>query len=242
VICIGGSDSQRHYAEVFSLSWSRGKIHTTDLPSLPKPCANMCGAILGNKIYIAGGLENPDSTNALKIFWSFNLKKPEAGWRELEPWPGPERMLAVAGAMNGKFYIFGGADLKKGVDGKLVREWLRDAYCFTPGKGWKRIADLPRAAVAAPSPAPILDNSLLVLGGDDGSQVDTPPTEHRGFPHDILAYEIKTDSWKKIGEMPFALVTTPSANLNERIIIPGGEARPGIRSANVWAGLPIRLH
>lgn len=240
VICIGGSDSRQHRAEVFSMSWSKGKIHFKTLPSLPKPCANMCGALVGNKIYVAGGLETPDATNALQIFWSFDLEKPDAGWRELETWPGRERMLAVVGVLDGAFYLFGGAALQKGADGKLVREWLRDAYCFTPGKGWKRLADLPRAAVAAPSPAPVLGDSLLILGGDDGSQVNTLPIEHRGFPRDVLSYNPKLNAWEKMDEMPFGLVTTPSANWNGRIIIPGGEAKPGIRSTEVWAATPVR--
>lgn len=240
VICIGGSDNKQHHENIFTLSCVNGKIQIARLPDLPKPCANLCGALVNEMIYIAGGLEKPDSTNALKTFFALDLKKPDAGWKELEPWPGPERMLAVAGVANGKFFLFGGASLKKGADGKVVREWLRDAYCFTSSQGWKRLADLPRPAVAAPSPASFVGNKLLILGGDDGAQINTPPTEHHGFPRDVLAYDVKTDSWEKLSEMPFGLVTTPSVNWNKQIIVPGGEARPGIRSTEVWAGSLIR--
>jgi len=240
VICIGGSDARQHYADVFLMSWSKGEIHFKTLPKLPKPCSNMCGALLENKIYLAGGLETPTATNALQTFWSLDLNNTKAGWKELEPWPGRERMFAVAGAFDGAFYLFSGAALQKGTDGKLVREWLRDAYCYTPGRGWKRIADLPRAVVGAPSPATILGDSLLILGGDDGSQVNALPTEHRGFSRVVLSYNPKLNEWKKISEMPFGLVTTPSVNWNGRIIIPGGEARPGVRSTEVWDGTPVR--
>jgi N-acetylneuraminate epimerase len=240
VICIGGSDARQHSSEVFLMTWSAGRMQTRALPALPKTCANMCGALLGDTIYIAGGLEKPDSTNALKTFWSLYLGKPDAGWKELEPWPGPGRMLAVAGVQNGSFFVFGGAALRTGVDNKPVREWLRDGYRFTPGKGWKRIADLPRAAVAAPSPAPAFDKAhLLLVGGDDGTQVNVPPTEHRGFPAEMLAYDTQADAWTNLGDTPFALVTTSSAHWNGRIIIPGGEKRPGIRSTEVWASSPL---
>jgi N-acetylneuraminic acid mutarotase len=83
-------------------------------------------------------------------------------------------------------------------------------------------------------------DSLLVLGGDDGAQVDFPPTEHRGFPRDVLAYDATTDSWTTMDELPFGLVTTPSVNWNGRIVVPGGEARPGVRSTEVWAASPVR--
>ena len=60
-------------------------------------------------------------------------------------------------------------------------------------------------------------------------------SDHRGFRRDILAYDLSSAKWSSIGETPFALVTTPVIEWNGRIVIPGGEARPGIRSAEVWS-------
>src|SRR5687767_8876394 len=59
VICIGGSDANQHYRDVFRLEWIDGEIKTTDLPPLPVPLANAVGALVGNTIYIAGGSESP---------------------------------------------------------------------------------------------------------------------------------------------------------------------------------------
>lgn len=237
VICIGGSDAQQHHGEVFSLSWTNGEIHMQTLPSLPQPCANMCGALLGNTIYVAGGLENPNATNCLRTFWALDLAKPEERWKVLEPWPGGERMLSTAAVQDGSFFLFGGAALKKNPDNKLVREWLSDGYRFTPGKGWKRVADLPHPVVAAPSPAPAAGrNSILVLGGDDGQQVNVGPEQHKGFPRETLVYHLDSDTWSTRENMPFGLVTTPCTQWNGKIIVPGGEQRPGVRSTEVWAG------
>ncbi len=237
VVCIGGSDAQRHYADVLLLRWENGEIKTSPLPSLPKPCANFSGAVLGNTIYVAGGIETPASTNALKTFWSLDLGLAQSQWRELEPWPGPARMLAVAAVQDKSFFLASGAEMSGDAQGKPVRRYLNDAYRYQPGQGWKRVADLPRAAVAAPTPAPAPGQStFLVLGGDDGSLVNFQPLDqHPGFPKTILAYHTITDTWKPLGEMPAAHVTTTMARWNGGWVMPAGEVRPGVRSPAVWS-------
>ncbi len=237
IVCIGGSDAQRHYADCFLLAVEGNVARTSSLPALPRPCANACGALLGRSIYVAGGLEEASDAVALKTFWALDLDHIDQGWQELDPWPGEGRMLATAGVQDGAFHLFGGAALLAGSDGAPVRRWLRDCYRFVPGRGWQRIADLPRAVVAAPSPAPAIGQThLLVLGGDDGKQVNDPPQTHRGFGREVLAYHTDTGTWSVQGKLPFSLVTTLVVRWNERIVVPGGEAKPGVRSVEVWSG------
>lgn len=235
LVCIGGSDARQHHASTFLLKWGKGRLETESLPPLPEPRANACGALLGNTVFVFGGTERPDATNAANTLFSMNLSSKRPGWRELEPLPGPGRILATAAAHTGSFYVFGGAALQTGPDGKPAREWLREAWRFTPGQGWKRLADLPRAAVGAPSPAPVVNERLLLLGGDDGSQSHTAPHDHKGFCGDMLAYDPETDRWKRLDDLPFALVTTPVVHWQKRWIVPGGETRPGVRSTEVWS-------
>ena len=237
VVCIGGSDSQQHNAECFLIEWRDGRIVTTALPALPRPCANMCGALVGKVIYVAGGIEKPDATVALKTFWKLDLASAAPRWEELDPWPGPERMLAVAGVVGDSFFIFSGAKLRASADGKPVREFLRDAYRFTPGKGWKRLADMPRAAVAAPTPALNAGGSrVLIVSGDDGSKVDFQPVrEHPGFPRDVLAYDAERDVWSIAGEVLFSRATVPVVRWLGRDVFPNGEVRPRVRTPEVWA-------
>ena len=244
VVCIGGSDAQRHYADVFLLEWRDDRIETTALPALPEPCANMCGALLGNAIYVAGGTGRPDATEALKRFWKLDLSAADPRWETLDPWPGPGRMLGVAGTAQGAFHLFGGASLKPGADGKAVREYLRDAYAYHPGKGWKRLADMPRPAVAAPSPAIAAgDSHLLVVSGDDGSKVDFQPVRgHPGFPRDVLSYDVRQDAWSRAGDSPFSRATAPVVRWLGRDVIANGEVRPRVRTAEVWALQVRRAH
>ena len=237
VVCIGGSDPNQHYLDCFRLRWQQGKLETAKIPSLPKPCANACGALLDNTIYVAGGLESPTATETLTTFWSLDLSDTTAQWQQLEPWPGPARMLSTAVVQGGSFFLCSGADLKTGADGKAVREYLRDAYRYEPKRGWKRITDLPRAAVAAPTPAPAYgESTFFILGGDDGTLVDfKPPEKHPGFPKTILEYDIVSDRWRNVGEMPVGHVTTSIVGWQDRWIMPTGEVRPGKRSPSVWS-------
>jgi len=240
VVCAGGSDLERHYRDSFLLRFVGGSFETVVLPSLPQPMANGCGAVLGNVMYVAGGIEEPNSTNALRTFWALDLASAEPAWRELEPWPGPGRMLAVAAVQNGAFYLISGASLSGDAEGKPVRRYLTDAYSFRPGSGWKRLADLPRPAVAAPSPAPALGTSqILILSGDDGTKVGFQPLDqHPGFAKDVLAYDTTSNTWTKVGEVPCTQVTVPAVAWHGRHAIPNGEIRPGVRTAEVWSVRP----
>jgi N-acetylneuraminate epimerase len=236
VICIGGSDETRHHTEVFRMRWADGALRFEDLPRLPKPCANSCGALVGRTIYVAGGIETPTATKAMHTFWALDLDALQAGWKELEPWPGPERMFGVAGALDGSFYLFSGASLSPDPEGKPLREFLRDAWRFTPGKGWTRLADLPRAAAAAPSPAPAFGSRLLVLSGDDSKNVFFQPVEkHPGFPRDALAYDTGADAWSVLDNVPFSRATVPAVRWLDRFVIPNGEERPRVRTPEVWS-------
>lgn len=236
VACLGGSDPQRHYADCFLMRWVNGRLEFSPLPPLPKPVANFCGAQLGNILYVAGGIETPNSTTALHTFWALDLGLAQPQWQELPPWPGAGRMLAMAAVQDKAFFLIGGTSLAPDAQGKPARAYLQDAYRFEPGRGWIRVADLPHPVVAAPTPAPALGpSSILILGGDDGSLVNfTPLDRHPGFPGAVLSYDTITNTWRTSGKMPVAHVTTPLVRWGDSFVMPSGEVRPGVRSPQVW--------
>lgn len=266
VLCIGGSDARQHHTDAFILTWTLGTPATptvlgstntrvsrekpdtpripgkpgvltrTDLPPLPRPVANACGAIVGSTVYIAGGLAEPTATSTLHTFYTLDLSAPSKGWRELPSWPGPPRMLGVAASFNGEFYLFSGTDLSPGPDGKPVRAYLKDAYRFSPSGGWRKLPDLPRSTVAAPTPAAVIGGRIAILSGDDGSKVNFQPLEdHPGFPHDTLLFEPLTGRWTSHGDWKLPAVTTPLVQWAgaKGWVVPGGEIRPGVRTPRV---------
>ena len=214
-----------------------GRAETSLLPALPAPAANISGAVVNGRIYLAGGQETADAGEAAGHFWSLEARSSghTAGWRVERTWPGPGRILAAVAGCGDSLYLMGGASLRRQADGSVIRQYLRDAFRFHPREGWKRIADLPLPSVAAP--AVCWSGVPLLLGGDDGSLAGVKLAEgvrHPGFNPTVLAHDSRTNRWQSGDRLPEALVTTGAAVVPGGVVIPGGEDRPGSRSAAVW--------
>ncbi|MDQ3279376.1 MAG: galactose oxidase [Bacteroidota bacterium] len=252
LLLIGGSNEAGHVADVFLVRYCNQKVELTTMPSLPFALANSSGAQVGNKVFVAGGLATPSSPSSEKKFLCLDLDEENGKWKELPPWPGPSRMLAVAGADDNNFFLFSGTEL---VDGK--RAYLKDAYSFSEQKGWTRLADLPLSVVAAPSPAFLSSKKeLFIFGGDSGKDAAIAATlkeKHPGFNTEILRYKVKEDVWSIAGNVfthkkenavtapnnsIWAPVTTTLAVWKNKIVLPGGEVRPGTRTPRVLTAKP----
>lgn len=236
VVCAGGGDASGHWREVFLLMWDGRRLHTKTLPALPAPSAFGSGAAVGSKVYLFGGLARPDATTASASFWMLDLAADSPAWQELPPCPGPARMLAQAGSAGGEFYVCGGVSLHAGPDGKAIRTYLADAYAYAPAKGWRKLADMPHAVAAAPSPMPVAPaGELLVISGDDGTRAHLVGPDHPGFKQEVLAYDSVRDLWEKAADAPISRATAPTACWRGWWIVASGERKPGYRSPEVWA-------
>ncbi|MBO9617702.1 MAG: galactose oxidase [Niabella sp.] len=234
LLCIGGSNAAGHSAAVLLLQLKAGKLQTDTLPPLPLPLANTCGALVGDKIYVAGGITAPDAKSTSAAFFELDLSKglKNAKWKALPAWPGPSRMLGVAAAVDNCFYLFSGAQLANG-----QRVYLRDAYRFSKRSGWMKIADLPHPVLAAPTPLLHDKQHIFLLGGDDGSNAGKDLREaHPGFSKQLLAYDYRKNKWSVLPakmDVPFVPVTTTAVLWKGQWVVPGGEIKPGIRTPMV---------
>ncbi len=236
MLCIGGSDSKKYYAECFLVALENNQLKLSPYPSLPKPCANMCGMKIGDLVYLAGGTAAPDSAKALHNFWCLNLNDVKAGWKVLEPWPGLWRMLSVCASDGENFYLFSGAALALNSMGKVERTYLSDAFVFNPKDGWKKLPPMPRPCTAAPSPAIFNKGSIQLFSGDDGKLVDFKPKQsHPGFPKSVMIFDPNSNLWRK--DLPFHLsrATAPLTSWHGLNVLISGEVRPGIRTPEIWS-------
>ncbi len=239
VLIIGGGNADRNFADVWMMSLADGKASFRALPALPAPLAQMTGAIVGRHVHVAGGINKPDATTAWAGHYLLDLGALHKGWQMMPALPAPGRILATAAAVENAFYLFGGCSLATDAAGKPARTYLRDGWRFAADR-WTRVADLPRAAAGAASPAPVADHSVFVVSGDDGTQGGlVSPADHRGFTGEILRYDATHDTWHHAGTLDVpAPVTLPTAPWRDGFIFFNGEIRPGVRTRQVFLFRP----
>lgn len=208
VICIGGSDSQRHYSECFFLTEIDSQWVCLPLPPLPLPLANACGTIVHDSLVVFGGLEHPNAATCSNVGWKLKLEPSKFAelkhsrelakqttypwnWEPLPSFSSTGRMLSTAACYEDRFWVLGGVELVDGDNGKPKRKYLSECWSLrieeleqeTERAKWVREMDLPVPLAASPSPALVVESGLWLLGGDDGSQVGQKPSVHRGFSH-----------------------------------------------------------
>jgi N-acetylneuraminic acid mutarotase len=237
VVLIGGGDAVRHFRDVWRLTLAAdGNPVFGKLPDLPTALAQMSGALVGRRIHLCGGIEKAEATAATNAHWMLDLDALDKDWQKLPELPAAGRILATAAALDDGFYFMAGCSLAPDAAGKPLRTLLRDAWKFSEGR-WSRIADLPRVLVASGSPAPVAGDSILLVSGDDGSQVGlASPDDHTGFSREVLRYDAGPDRWSSAGELgvppPVTAAVTP---WKDEFIFFNGEVKPGVRTPQVFA-------
>lgn len=250
VWCVGGGDATEHVRSTMAIAWDAAartvRIEPDALPPLPRAMSLGGGVLVGNRLYVAGGLDAPSATEALGMFCSIDLAEPpaERRWREHPTWPGPPRILPTLGTVAGRVYLVSGAALVPDAaagGAAVTRRFLTDAHAFDPGTDtWRSIASCPVPLVAAPGPAIPLDRARLVfLPGDDGElffRQKELAGRHPGFPRQIYLYDTAANVWHRFGSVPDSIraaAVTPTVSWRGGFIVPSGEVQPGVRSPQV---------
>ncbi|MBO9154712.1 sodium/solute symporter [Chitinophaga sp. GCM10012297] len=234
VLVLGGTDGKTRSDKVFLISWDPAseKISIdTAFPRLPRPLSSPSAAKIGHHIYVAGGQDENDRPQ--QVFWKLDLS-PEGGgqWQPLDVWPGAARFGAAMTAQgNGEYdclYFFGG----KGAAG-----YLKDAFSYDPRRNkWKPIAALPRAAFYSPV-VPLGQTHALLFSGSDGHDAEKAVElgDNYHMTKEVLAYHTITNTWTVFSNMPAGVAGAAVVNWNNKLLVVGGELRPGVRTSQVQA-------
>ena len=229
VLCIGGCDASDCTDQVSLLTLDGDRPRFTPWPSLPRPLANAAGALVGHRIYVAGGIEQVGGgTAATRNFFMLDLHDRGRGWQELPPWPGPARAFAVAASQSDGFdncfYLFSGRDFS----GDSPWTVHKDGYRYNPRLGsWDRLeGEFP---VMAGTAAPFGTNHILLIGGRNGTNSDDRM---------LRLYHTITETLTEVPvsdeiDLP---VTTNVLPDDDGILITSGEIRPGVRTPVLLRG------
>ena len=262
IVYVGGDNENGISAKAYLLSWNtkKEKPEFKSLPDLPVSVTAPAVAANGNTVYVLCGDEAKNSS-AKCFYIDLDDKKPT--WKQL---PDAPIALAngMAVFQNKKLYLIGGRT--KTASGISDLHNTNFVYGFKTQK-WSSLANISDGEKTTPFTASaafaVGKKQIILAGGDKGDvfhQIETflsliakASTDeekakltkeknelvmhHQGFSTDVLLYDIKTNRWTKIGNLPVAAqVTTAATKWDDDLVISSGEIRPGVRSPKIIIG------
>ena len=267
VVYAGGENdlgiSDRAYLITFNSPNSPVKIHP--LPNLPLALTNTALTYLDNVIYAVGGDEAKSTSSC---FFSLDLRDKKRKWKTLPDLPiALANSVAVAqkGADGSNIYVVGGrTKTLSGISDLHNTVFIFNPRTQSWASGAPIADGTQTTNFSAGTGLAVSENNLLIMGGDNGEifhQIETYlsliakaqtaeekaelttkknllSTTHKGFYRGILSYNTLTNSWLKIGELPFpARVTTTATQWGKDIILSNGEISPGVRTPDIMLGV-----
>lgn len=266
IVYVGGENENGISNKCFLLNWNSEKqcINVRPLPNLPVALTNIAVANIDNVVYAAGGDEAKNSSNS---FLSLDLNDSNAQWKTLAPMPislANATAIAQIGKDGKEIFIIGGrTKTASGISDLHNTVFAFDPQ----KQSWRECANISdrktTTNLSAACGVALSNNEILIAGFDNGKvfhQIETFIAEianaktlgekekltneknnlsvhHKGFDKRILLYNTISNTWTKIGELPFpAQVTTTAAMWENNIVISNGEIKPGIRTPNVMIG------
>lgn len=262
VVYAGGENDGGISKKAFLLNWDAAKkdIAIKPLPDLPVALTNVGLTAIGYTVYAIGGDQEKSSSSAV---YSLNLHHDNQTWQSLTALPEP-LANAVVVAQTGAIYVIGGRtktasgiSTLRGTAYVFHPEQSTWQACAPISDGKRQTNFSAGAGVA------ICDDQILITGGDNGEvfhQIETyisaisksnDPEQkakltaeknalsinHKGFYRAMLLYHIPTNTWTKIGNLPFpAQVTTTATKWGNDILLSNGEVKPGVRTPNIMLG------
>ena len=239
LLVLGGTDGQTLSDQVFFVFWDSAKCQIaidTNYMDLPYATAGLSAANTGDHIYIAGG-RTEDRAFSLN-FWRYPLSKPgiisETRWEVLEPWPGPDRagasLVVQSIGQQTYLFLFGG----KGMD------YHSDAYSFDPKRNtWEVLPAMPRPAYFSSAVA-VNEEYIFVFSGSDGHDAADAIAlqEDYHMVKDTYAYHTTSKTWTRMNDISIGVAGASAVKWQEKILLIGGELRPGVRADIIQIGEP----
>ena len=189
------------------------------LPPAPTPRAAHAAAVVGHRLYVAGGANDTGSLDTLEVY-DFRRRR----WRRGPSFPGPARNHTTGVASGGRFYVLAGRDAVN----------LADAERYDPKRRrWQRLPDLrtPRGGIAS---ARLRDGRIIVFGGEDFAGSGTSTIE------EVELFDPRTRRWSRLPDMRTPRHGLGGAALGNRVFALEGGPSPGFAFSDALEFLDVR--
>jgi N-acetylneuraminic acid mutarotase len=217
------------------------------------PAHHLALTELNGKIYVFGGF-TAGTVNNLAAWQpvnnAFEYDPVKDSWKALAPMP-TRRGAAVAGTVNGKIYVIGGASTVPGATNPSIHPTIAHRVLATVEE-YDPESNTWRARANMPTPrnhtgAGVINGKIYVIGGRIGAAFIGPSSNLSN----VEAYDPATDTWSG----PLAKMPTPRSGLdvgvyNGRMYVAGGEFQNAVEqtayrvfeaydpATNSWSVLP----
>lgn len=266
VVYVGGENENGLSNKAFILKWnaSKNEVERKSLANFPVAITNIGLTNIGNIVYAIGGDEVTKSSD---LFLSLDLNSVNPQWKTLPKLPVAlaNSVVVVQKDKEGThIYVIGGrtktltgiSDLHNTTFAFNIKNQIWESRAnISDGENTTNFSAGAGIAVG--------NHYIIILGGDNGeifhkietylsqmaqtnsaeekaqlaAEKNLLNTNHNGFYKGILLYNTLTNSWSKMGDLPFfAPVTTTAILWNNKIVLSNGEIKPGIRTPNVMLG------
>ncbi|AEE51151.1 SSS sodium solute transporter superfamily [Haliscomenobacter hydrossis DSM 1100] len=266
ILCIGGENERGPIKSVFLLRWNAAarKVEFQNYPDLPFPLSNLAASQIGNKVYVVGG-ENSEGASKQVLCLDLSAAQPRWDMLPPAPQALSHTVLvSQSNGEYPCLYLLGGRTRQTSGISTLhnsVYQYDPKKSQWITLSPIRTSADTSITLSAAMGVAQGA-TSILLFGGDRGtvftqieqlnaalarrnSALEKASLQthkealldaHPGFNKDVLLFNTVTKAWTKVGELPYAPVTTAAVKWGEDIFIPSGEVRPGVRTTQILAG------
>jgi N-acetylneuraminic acid mutarotase len=184
----------------------------------PTPRAAQAAAVVGHRLYVAGGANSHGSLRSLEVY-DFRRGR----WQRGPSFPGPRRNHTTGAASGGRFYVIAGRDMRNltAVDryDPRRRTWRRVAPMLTP-RGGIASARLPDGRIV------VFGGELLVPGGTTIKQVEV--------------YSPRRNRWRRLPDMLTPRHGLGGVSFGRRVYAIEGGPQPGFHFSNAIESLLVR--
>jgi N-acetylneuraminate epimerase len=253
IVYAGGEGPGGLSSRVWLLKNQDDSLLLSRLPDLPQALTNAAACAYQNHLYVAGGESLSGVSNRI---YTLNLDDTAGGWKELSPVPYAVSHACFQFRNNQnkpELVLIGG---RRKTDADTSELYKHCSIYDLQSDSWKEGPALP-VALSAALAVTTEDQRILLFGGDDGrtfSRVEallgqisraedsTQRAElveqknqllrnHPGFQRTIYQLSLTENTWTGAGILPFeAPVTSQALIWKNRIFLPSGEIRAGVRS------------
>jgi N-acetylneuraminic acid mutarotase len=187
------------------------------LPAAPTSRAAHAAAVIGRRMYVAGGANDTGSLRTLEIY-DFRRGRGSRG----PSFPGPARNHTTGAAAGGRFYVLAGRDAAN----------LASAERYDPRRGvWERLPDMgtPRGGIAS---AVLRDGRIVVFGGEE------LVPGGRTIPQ-VEVFDPRSRGWTRLPDMRTPRHGLGGVAVGNRVFALEGGTSPGLSTSRALEFLDV---